>query len=462
MNNNQNSSNLSNMYGTNNGVVPNQESNNIPNQTNNMNTQSTNINNTGIVDSTNSLNNSNNQTINQNNNILKDQSNILGENLSINSESINQNLNTNSSSMNNVNNYSSSPSVSTNINQEPLSEQKKSEIIDHYINPGPGSNQTANNNTTSNDEEYLKAYIGKNYEKIINSNISIPAFFFAELYWFYRKMFLFGLILGIIRILILNSPLGLFALIINVICIFITNKVYLIDAKYKISKIKGKMYGKNSQEILNACASKGGTSIGLTVGGIAIEIVGIIIFLIVSLITGMASIFNVDFLNNLFSNVNINIIPNSSSGEESNKTFDGTLYFDVNTNITDKVAVNVPSVFEDESMDSHEYAYTYNSNPSGVFGDCSFSLSIVSNYTNAENLATGMAEYYNNNTNIINTNVNGINWYGLNYSSVYNTTAYLMELDNKVYLYKFEIGDDSDQAACNTYNEQIFNSISLK
>lgn len=456
MNNNQNSSNLSNMYGTNNGVVSNQESNNIPNQTNNINTQSTNINNPDVTSSMNSLNsnyNSNNQPINQNNTTIQGQPNTLGENPTINNENINQN-------MNNVNNYSIP--ASTDINQEPLSEQKKNEIIDHYINPGPSSNQTVNNNTTSNDKEYLKAYIGKNYEKIINSNISIPAFFFAELYWFYRKMFLFGLILGIIRILILNSPLGLFALIINVICIFVTNKVYLIDAKYKISKIKGKMYGKNSQEILNACASKGGTSIGLTVGGIAIEIVGIIIFLIVSLITGMASIFNVDFLNNLFSNVNINIIPNSSSGEESNKTFDGTLYFDVNTNITDKVAVNVPSVFEDESMDSHEYAYTYNSNPSGVFGDCSFSLSIVSSYTNAENLATGMAEYYNGNTNIINTNVNGINWYGLNYSSVYNTTAYLMELDNKVYLYKFEIGDDSDQAACNTYNEQIFNSISLK
>lgn len=456
MNNNQNSSNLSNMYGTNNGVVSNQESNNIPNQTNNINTQSTNINNPDVTSSMNSLNsnyNSNNQPINQNNTTIQGQPNTLGENPTINNENINQN-------MNNVNNYSIP--ASTDINQEPLSEQKKNEIIDHYINPGPSSNQTVNNNTTSNDKEYLKAYIGKNYEKIINSNISIPAFFFAELYWFYRKMFLFGLILGIIRILILNSPLGLFALIINVICIFVTNKVYLIDAKYKISKIKGKMYGKNSQEILNACASKGGTSIGLTVGGIAIEIVGIIIFLIVSLITGMASIFNVDFLNNLFSNVNINIIPNSSSGEESNKTFDGTLYFDVNTNITDKVAVNVPSVFEDESMDSHEYAYTYNSNPSGVFGDCSFSLSIVSSYTNAENLATGMAEYYNGNTNIINTNVNGINWYGLNYSSVYNTTAYLMELDNKVYLYEFEIGDDSDQAACNTYNEQIFNSISLK
>ncbi len=447
MNNNQNGSNLSNMYGVNNGAGPNQEDNTISNQ-------ATNINNATIESSSNNLS-SNSNINNQNNNIIQEQPSALRDNSSINSGSINQNLNVTSSNVNVENNYPG------NINQDPMSEQKKNEMIDNYINPGPSSTQTQPNNNTSNTDEWLKAYIGKNYEKIMNSNISIPAFFFAEYYWFYRKMFLFGLVLGIIRILVFNSPLGILSLGINVICIFITNKVYLIDTKYKISKIKSKMFGKSNQEILNACASKGGTSIGLTVGGAVIEIISIMIYLIIGLITGISAIFNTDFLTNLFSDININI--NSSSSDEStNPTYDGVLTFDVNVNITDKVSVNVPTVFEDESMDSHEYAYTYNSNPSDVFGDCSFSLNVVSNYTDAENLATGMAEYYNGNTNIINTNVNGINWYGLNYSSVYNTTAYLMELDNQVYLYEFKIGDDSDQAACNTYNEQIFNSISLK
>ena len=64
--------------------------------------------------------------------------------------------------------------------------------------------------------------------------------------------------------------------------------------------------------------------------------------------------------------------------------------------------------------------------------------------------------------NITTSNINGITWYGLTYSSFYNTTAYVMSYDNKVYLYEFEMGSDADQVTCQAYNEQIFNSISLK
>ena len=45
---------------------------------------------------------------------------------------------------------------------------------------------------TGNDEELLRAYVGKNYDKIVKSPISICSLLFGLFYVLYRKMWLLG------------------------------------------------------------------------------------------------------------------------------------------------------------------------------------------------------------------------------------------------------------------------------
>lgn len=405
--------------------------------------------------------------------------NLYGTNNNVNSSptNFNQSVNSNIQNTNQVNEQVNHPD---NINQVPnqtinnfqnntpnnnsvppidsLTEEdkKKNEIIDSYIY------NNSSNNEISDDEEYLKAFVGKNYEKIKNNNISIPAFFFTELYFFYRKMFAIGFIIGIIHIIIINSSFFYLGIIINILSMLFVNKIYLLNANNKINKIKASMGASSKEEILNKCTTKGGTSVGLVVGGIILECIIMIIFLIISLFSGFLNLMNSGFLSDFAKSINSAISNGSNYSGEVDAEFDGTIFYDSNINVNDKISINVPEVFVSDGTGSYEYSYSFNSNPNGTFGNCDVSLGIVSNFSNPEILAKGMAKFYNNNENITTSNINGITWYGLTYSSFYNTTAYVMSYDNKVYLYEFEMGSDADQVTCQAYNEQIFNSISLK
>ena len=80
----------------------------------------------------------------------------------------------------------------------------------NYINPIDNNITTNINN--NDDEELLKAFIGKNYEKITTKSFNYPGFFFNSLYMFYRKMFGLGflssIIISIILTLVLNFVFG--------------------------------------------------------------------------------------------------------------------------------------------------------------------------------------------------------------------------------------------------------------
>lgn len=122
------------------------------------------------------------------------------------------------------------------------------------------------------DEELLKAFIGKNYDKITTRKFNFAALCWASSYFIYRKMVLLSVIvcsLGTLVMLVtskLNSTLSLivslsFILILMILSGSLTNKYYLDFAKRKIAKIKQK----NPQTDLNGlkvlCAKKGGTNV---------------------------------------------------------------------------------------------------------------------------------------------------------------------------------------------------------
>ena len=73
-----------------------------------------------------------------------------------------------------------------------------------------------------------------------------------------------------------------------------------------------------------------------------------------------------------------------------------------------------------------------------------------------------MAKHYSVSNMLNNMKINNINWYTLSYESVGKEFAYISEINNKVYLYTFNIQEDADYEICNSYNTSIINSISLK
>ena len=448
--NNKDNNNLTNLYGTNNNE-------NMSSQTNGQ----SNI----IDDRNNVVNNYQNDAniYNQNNeqsNIIEDRNNVIND-YQTNTNIYNQGSNINIPIDSQVNNYNGT--VSQQLSNEP----PKSEVIDYYINSNLNSN-ISNNQNTNDDEEYLKAFVGEKYPKIKKSSISIPGFFFSEFYMLYRKMFVPGIILGIIRIIILSTPFIYLSIIINILCMVTVNKIYLNTATKKVNKIKINMINNSKEEILKKCTATGGTNIGLAIGGVLLEIIIVSVFSILGLISIIDSTSFTKFLPN--NSVNDNTTDNSettnnsnNSDNNNNSNFGGTLLYDTNINIADKLTITVPDNFTNDSTNPYEYRYTYNNKPNSNYGKCSFSFRIVTNYTDPKNLAEEMAKYYNNNTNIIITTHNSINWYGLIYnadsSKIYN---YFAQYNNQLYSFEYEIGKDADEAYCYIFIDQLLYKASYK
>lgn len=117
------------------------------------------------------------------------------------------------------------------------------------------------------DEKYIEAYIGKNYDKIMNSTFSWPTFLVSIIYFLYRKLWLYALIYYIINFLItlifdsiFNMPTitSLISIIYSFIVAMKFKDLYLYKINRDIKKIR--MSTNNEEEILENIKKKGGVS----------------------------------------------------------------------------------------------------------------------------------------------------------------------------------------------------------
>lgn len=140
-------------------------------------------------------------------------------------------------------------------------------------------NQSFSN--TMDDEAFLKAFIGKNYEKITTRNFNFSAFFFSSLYVLCRKMFWQGLVLYC-AMFVSSNLLGSIGKVISLVIALATglmfNKIYVKYATDEVEKIKQQNPNGNSNAINLVCFSKGGTSVGNIFLGLFIAIVISIIY----------------------------------------------------------------------------------------------------------------------------------------------------------------------------------------
>lgn len=141
------------------------------------------------------------------------------------------------------------------------------------------NNTIVNNNVqtfTSNvKEEYLSAYIGKNYDTIKQKGFNVFAFFLTHYYLLYRKQSkYFWMLVGISFFTLFFGGIGsIVSFIIPIFAGIKFNEMYIQEAEKDIQLIVNTNKGKTDEEIIELCKQKGGTS---PVGPVILVIIQVI------------------------------------------------------------------------------------------------------------------------------------------------------------------------------------------
>lgn len=303
------------------------------------------------------------------------------------------------------------------------------------------------------DSEYIKAFVGEKYDSFVNNPFNIGAFFFGNLYFFYRKMFAYGIVLFIMQLAIgsVTKIIGL-GLLVNVLCAFIANKMYLNFAAKKVKSLS-MLY--SDMELMERCSQQGGTSVGLVFAGMATELVCSIIIMILGIFVLGISLFG-----SLANPNNWEITVNDESTVSGDNSFDGLIQYDLDFRLADEYVYSKPAGLEgkdypkDGETDNGQFNYTYKS---GNFDECNFTMGRIPGKTSAKAFSENYAKAING---VVGTKtINGIKWYTITSS---NTDAiYFTEKDHKVYSFHYlDYSGESDK--CPKYRDQILNSIKEK
>ena len=232
------------------------------------------------TDVSNSLSQDNNQNINNNVNSTEI-NNLQGDSLKIQEQSIIQIPVANENLQTTTGNFEVKNNVEINTPNNLLNDISSEQPVSNNINFGTSSEEE--------NKELLKAYIGKNYEKITTKKFNFAGLIFGAFYMFYRKMFGYGTIvllinsifLNVIKQLVLNFAVSL---LIGILVGIFVNNLYVKFANKKINNIKSKNPSKSFQELKSICSNKGGTSfVSILLVIIAEIVMAIIITLIMAL-----------------------------------------------------------------------------------------------------------------------------------------------------------------------------------
>lgn len=111
-----------------------------------------------------------------------------------------------------------------------------------------------------NKEDFIKAYVGKKYDKIKTQKFSFPFFFLGAVYFFYRKLYVLGFIWMIVSLIfgIINPA---FLLILQIILACYFSKIYLNIVENRVKEIRSQNKKDSQDEIIRRCKQKGGTNI---------------------------------------------------------------------------------------------------------------------------------------------------------------------------------------------------------
>lgn len=320
------------------------------------------------------------------------------------------------------------------------------------------------NNGLFNVDELLKEYIGPNYDKFLMRPFNFAAFFFTAIYFFYRKMTLYGIILIIIQSVmsyfLISMPYAL--LIVNVLCGFLTNKIYAHFALRKINKIIMNHGGRSTEYIKGVCSVAGGRSIQRIFTSLVLLM---LLLLPVGVVLALFN-FSTDFRNYIenFDLSKISFEKVKLPEIELENKFDGYIMVDKKYEVLDMFVVRTPNVFKPTSNNNkYELEYAYKSSKKAK-STCTYSFKAISGYSNAKNLINDMHEYYKdkNPTNVREDMINRIFWNGFNYhTDDANIYYYTCSRGTTVYLFVF-VDEINTTSSCLNYMSEILNDIVYK
>jgi hypothetical protein len=293
------------------------------------------------------------------------------------------------------------------------------------------------------DEFLIRDFIGPNNEAILTKPFNIPAILGA-LYLFYRKLYLFGIILVVINALItILTPLPYLTLIFNVALVFTFNKLYLWHVNKKIDKIKDDNIGASKDQLASICTTKGGTSFKTVGIGIAISIGISAVVTLLALLIGISN----PVTNVVGKYIHLN-----------NKGFNGKISV---APATKELNYSFPNVFNKTSETTAELDAPIDAKAVGST-KCIMKINKVKNYSDATALAKEMASYYkvSLDTPIA---INNIIWQSLTYTKNGDTYhEYLTDHNKKVYEYQFIVEKNANKTLCEFQIYTILNSVSFK
>lgn len=114
------------------------------------------------------------------------------------------------------------------------------------------------------DDKYVKAYIGQNYQSIKKMKFSFPSLIFGPWYLLYRKVWGYAIgifIISIAAAILLSSDIAdVINTFINVFLAFKFQSIYMKQAEENVEQIKQQNLDKTTNELLDICRKKGGTS----------------------------------------------------------------------------------------------------------------------------------------------------------------------------------------------------------
>lgn len=345
----------------------------------------------------------------------------------------------------------------SNINNDEYDDSHKN--IDSY------NDDFIDDNDSALDGELLSVYVGKNYDKLVSSSFNIFGFLFTMFYMLYRKMYGYSLIIFIILITEMFFVKSLVIILITYLVLaiiigFTINKIYISFARRKVNKIKLKNTNLHYGQLRDVCSLNGGTSLR---GVFSIILIGIICIFGILFAVGGPNFNLKENLNKIFNKDKDNDKDKSHENEE----YRGFISYDSKIKIKDEFSISVPDSFIDESS-TYSYYYKYYAE-NDIFGSCRLKFGSVLGYSDSNHLISKMIKYYSKTYKIDSSvsgnksNINNIEWTWFFYKTSSSTRYFYSTVkDKKIYLFSYEIDDNTILDECENFKMNILNSIESK
>ena len=320
-----------------------------------------------------------------------------------------------------------------------------------------GDTNDIRNQKPDDTNALIEDYIGNNSQKILNQKYNISAFIFNAFYLFYRKLFLFGILLSIIiAVLSYYTNTYIITIVIGLLCCFGFNPLYTWYVRKRVNKIQKDHPNEGYEKLRFLCQNEGGTSGGLVVKGIFANI-GIAILTAVILITlGIGTTWK-----KIFNDFNFKeIFSFFKKDEKEEKDYEGKITYDDTVKFSDYFNYTIPNGYNEISKNT----YSYNNS-------CRLSLNSTKDYKAADILIGKINNYYNvdytENTNgyfvsdIEIKSHNEFDWEGF---SMFNEDGrksfFAIDYKDKVFI--IELVNPNSLNECNNHMYELLSTITAK